>query len=79
MRSAVERQIEIVGEAARRLTDAFRSEHADMAWRAVIAQRHILAHAYGEIEDELIWRGATIHIPALVNQIRPFVPAGPEG
>ncbi|MFN0133104.1 MAG: DUF86 domain-containing protein [Phycisphaerales bacterium] len=74
LRSAVERQIEIVGEAARRLTDAFRSAHPEIPWRPVIAQRHILAHEYGEIEDDLIWRVATVHIPALSEQIRPLVP-----
>lgn len=65
LRSAVERQIEIIGEAARRVSDDFRGAHPEIAWRPIIAQRHILAHEYGEIEDDLIWRVATIHVPAL--------------
>lgn len=65
LRSAVERQIEIIGEAARRVSDDFRGAHPQIAWRPIIAQRHILAHEYGEIEDDLIWRVATIHVPAL--------------
>lgn len=65
LRSAVERQIEIIGEAARRVSDDFRVAHPEIAWRPIIAQRHILAHEYGEIEDDLIWRVATIHVPEL--------------
>jgi len=50
LRSAVERQIEIVGEAARRVSEGFRDAHPEVPWRPIIAQRHILAHEYGEIE-----------------------------
>ncbi|MBL0927815.1 MAG: DUF86 domain-containing protein [Phycisphaerales bacterium] len=70
LRSAVERQIEIIGEAARRLSPAFRDAHPEIPWRPFIAQRHILAHEYGEIDDRLIWRVATVHVPALAVSIR---------
>lgn len=70
LRSAVERQIEIIGEAARRVSDEFRRSHPEIPWRPVIAQRHILAHEYGEVEDALIWRVATVHVPALERQLR---------
>jgi uncharacterized protein with HEPN domain len=33
-----------------------------------------LAHEYGAINDELIWRVATIHVPKLISQIEPLVP-----
>lgn len=69
LRSGVERQIEIIGEAARRLSEPFRAAHSEIPWRPIIAQRHILAHEYGEIEDDLIWRVATVHVPVLHNQI----------
>ncbi len=68
-RSAVERQIEIIGEAARGLSDEFKSAHPEIPWRAIMAQRHRLAHEYGEIDNRLIWTVATVHIPALVVQI----------
>lgn len=74
LRSAVERQIEIIGEAARRLSQTFRTAHAEVPWRPIIAQRHILAHEYGEIEDDLIWRVAMVHVPALHLQLQPLMP-----
>lgn len=76
-RSAVERQIEIIGEAARGISDDFKAAHSDVPWRPIIAQRHILAHEYGEVQPELIWRVATVHVPALAAQVRTFLPPPP--
>lgn len=77
LRSAVERQVEIVGEAARGLSKAFKAAHPQIPWRAIMAQRHRLAHEYGEINDALIWRVATFHLPRLIEQIAPLVPPPP--
>jgi uncharacterized protein with HEPN domain len=72
-RSAVERQIEIIGEAARGISQAFQAAHPQIPWRPIMAQRHRLAHEYGEIDDRLIWNVATVHIAALITQIEPLV------
>lgn len=74
LRSAVERQIEIVGEAARGLSKQFREQHTDIAWRQIIAQRHRLAHEYGIVDDRIIWTVATVHVPRLIEQIEPLLP-----
>ena len=50
LRSAVERQIEMIGEAARHVSQAFQDAHPEIAWRPVTAQRHVPAHDYGEIK-----------------------------
>jgi len=43
LRSAVERQVEIIGEAARGVSEEFKAAHAEIPWRPVMAQRHRLA------------------------------------
>jgi uncharacterized protein with HEPN domain len=73
-RRAVEREVEIIGEAARKVSASFRDAHTDIPWRKIIGQRHKLAHEYAEIQDEVIWRVATIHIPELIERLRPLVP-----
>ena len=78
LRSAVERQIEIIGEAARHVSKSFQDEHAEIAWRPIMAQRHILAHDYGEIDDRRIWNVATQHVPELVSLLVPLLPPEPE-
>ena len=55
LRLAIERRIEIIGEAAGCVSQAVQQAHPGIPWRRIIAQRHVLAHEYGEIDDELIW------------------------
>lgn len=77
LRSAVERQVEIIGEAARGLSGTFKTAHPEIPWRPIMAQRHRLAHDYGEIDNALIWTVATVHVPKLIAQIHSLVPAPP--
>jgi uncharacterized protein with HEPN domain len=53
---AVERAVEIIGEAARRVSEEFRRQHPEIPWRSMIAQRNVLVHEYGEIKHERIDR-----------------------
>lgn len=77
LRHAVERNLEIIGEAARRLTQQFIAEHPQVPWRAVMATRHILAHEYDEVDNEIVWRIAQVHVPELIRQLRPLLPPPP--
>jgi uncharacterized protein with HEPN domain len=56
---AVERALEIIGEAAGRLSEAFRSAHPEIPWRSITGLRNVLAHAYGEVNPAVIWAIAT--------------------
>lgn len=73
LRYAVERQILVIGEASRKLSDEFKQNHADIPWNAIIAQRHIIAHEYGEILTERIWNVAIRRIPELLTKLEPLV------
>lgn len=71
---AIERLIEIIGEAARRVSRECQNAHPEIPWRRSIAQRHILAHEYGEIKQERIWRPVTQDVPALLSSLKPLAP-----
>lgn len=77
LRSGVERQLEIIGEAARHVSAELQAEHSEIPWRPIIAQRHVLAHDYGEVRHDLIWRVATVHIAELIAWLEPLVPQPP--
>lgn len=77
LRRAVERSVQIVGEAARELSEDFRNAHPEVPWRPIIIQRHILVHDYGDIEDDKIWRVATVHLPELIRLVMPLIPPVP--
>ena len=77
LRSAVERQIEIIGEAARHVSDEYRQLHVEIPWRQIMAQRNVLAHDYGDLKHDRIWRVATIHVGELIGLLEPLVPPSP--
>ncbi|GAA1627764.1 DUF86 domain-containing protein [Brevibacterium sanguinis] len=67
LRSAIERQLEILGEALNRLRrdDRETSERVP-GLEKIIGMRNIIAHEYGNIDYEIVWRASTTDIPALV-------------
>ncbi|MBX3444106.1 MAG: DUF86 domain-containing protein [Planctomyces sp.] len=77
LRSAVERQVEIIGEAARRVSREFQDKHPEIPWRPIQAQRQVLAHEYGEIKHDRLWRVATLHVGELIEQLQRLVPEAP--
>jgi uncharacterized protein with HEPN domain len=77
-RRIIERCIEVIGEAASHVSGDFRAQHGDIAWRPIIAQRHVLAHEYGDIRYDAIWRVATIRIPTLLLQLDAILDAKPQ-
>ncbi len=46
----VERSLEILGEAAKRVSDEFRHSTPQIRWQEIIGQRNIIAHDYGQID-----------------------------
>lgn len=78
LRYAVERQILVIGEAAGHVSSTQKDAHPEIPWNLIIAQRNILAHEYGEILVERIWRVASQHIPELIKLLAPLIPEAPE-
>ena len=74
LRSAVERQFLILGEAARRVTEAFRNRHPEVPWRGLVGLRNVLAHEYGEVLVERLWLFATQRVPELLPVLDALVP-----
>ncbi len=74
---AVERAIEIIGEAAHKVSDSFQQAHPEIPWRGIIGQRNVLAHEYGEIKQERLWLVAKERIPDLISKLEPLIPPLP--
>ena len=70
---AVERSLEIIGEAARRVSASFQNSHPEIQWRQIIGQRNVLIHEYGEVKQERIWKTVTENVPKLIELLKEFV------
>ena len=78
LRLATERRIEIIGEAASRISTSFKEAHREIPWRLIVDQRNVLIHAYDEIAHERIWRLAADDIPRLIEQLAALLPPVPD-
>jgi uncharacterized protein with HEPN domain len=61
--------LQIIGEAASKLSDAFRESHPEVAWGGMIGMRHVLVHGYFETNNTLVWKVIERDLPLLKEQL----------
>ena len=67
---AVVRAIEIVGEAATRVSEETRAATPDVPWPAIIGMRNRVVHAYFNIDREIVWKTVTLELPQLLPALQ---------
>lgn len=75
---AIIRVVGIVGEAAWRMTPAFKAAHPDVPWQAMAGMRHRFVHDYGDVDLDLVWRVVTHELRPLIHRLAPLVPPEDE-
>ena len=70
LRPAVERLLEIAGQAAKEVSQEFRERYPDVSWVKIVGLRNVLAHEYGEVKDEKVYLVATRDILPLIDQLK---------
>ncbi len=68
------RLLEIIGEAARSLSQEFRQEHPDLPWKSMVGIRDRLIHGYFDINLDVVWQTVTEDLPPLIAQLKKIVP-----
>ena len=66
---AVERQLEVIGQAANKISNETQSSIENIPWKNIIGLRNKLAHDYGEILAERIWKISKTSIQELLNEL----------
>lgn len=69
LRRAYVRSLEIIGEAVKKVSEDFRAQHSEVAWRAMAGMRDRLIHDYFGVDFELVWDIVQHRIPDLRSQI----------
>jgi uncharacterized protein with HEPN domain len=75
LRRAFVRSLEIIGEAAKKVPEDFRTAHPDVEWRAMAGMRDRLIHDYFGVDFELVWDVVRNRIPELRRQIAAILEA----
>ena len=68
------RAVEVVGEAANRVSDDTQSRTPEIPWRRIIGMRNHLAHRYDNVDHDTLWDVATIHLITLRENVRGILP-----
>jgi uncharacterized protein with HEPN domain len=74
MQHGIMRLIEILGEAARQLSDDFKVNHPEIPWRQIIGLRNRMVHEYFRVIPAKVWEVVEQEIPSLVALLEPLVP-----
>jgi uncharacterized protein with HEPN domain len=67
---ALVRAVEIIGEAASRLSPETKSVVSSVPWAAIVAMRNRLIHAYFDIDHDILWKTVSEEIPFLLSSLR---------
>ncbi len=72
---AVVRRLEIIGEAARSVSSAFKQAHPEVPWRNMIGLRNLLIHEYFRVDLRRGWEVIQQDIPSLILVIELLIPS----
>lgn len=72
--SAVVRKLEVLGEAAGKVSRSFCAAHTEIPWREMTGLRHRLIHGYGDVRLDIVWQVVTTTLPGLIAMLRPLLP-----
>ena len=70
MQDAVMRQIEIIGEASRHISDEYQEKHPELPWFQMRGIRNKIVHDYLEVNVDVIWDTVKNDLPALKAQVQ---------
>ncbi len=70
---AVIRNFEILGEAARNISNEFKREYSEINWRIIKGMRDKLIHFYFGVDKEIVWKTVIKDIPELKNKLEKIV------
>ena len=75
---AVIRRLEIIGEAARRISDETRARYRKLPWKAMVGMRNVMIHEYDDIDLVIVWDTVQNDLPRLIAALEEVVPPHEE-
>lgn len=73
LRLALVQLVQIVGEAASRLTESGRAELPELPWAQIVGMRNRLVHAYFDVNRDILWDTVQLALPRLLPPLKRFL------
>ncbi len=67
---ALVKAMEIVGEAASKVSPELRSQSPEIPWADIVAMRNRLIHGYFDVNLDIVWQTVTVELPPLLRQLQ---------
>lgn len=77
--NAAIRSLEVIGEAAGKVSPPTRAAHPDIPWREITSMRHRLIHGYGDVRLDLVWIVLRERLGPLIAELERLIPQESEG
>jgi uncharacterized protein with HEPN domain len=73
LRMAVERGFQILGEAARRVSESFKAAHPEIPWSSIVGHRNVIVHDYADLSPKRIWEVIEDDLPGLAQNLERLI------
>ena len=67
--SAIVREIEIIGEAVKNVSNALKNKHKDIEWKEIAGTQDMMIHHYFSVDPDIIWSIIKVNLPVLKKQM----------
>lgn len=64
------KELEIIGEAAEKISDSLKEKYSGVPWGAIIGMRNRLIHGYFDVDANVVWRTVTEDLPMLLKLLK---------
>ena len=66
--------VQVIGEAARKVSAKFQRAHPEIPWRNIIGMRHRIVHDYMRVDEDILWQVVTNDLPELLPLLEEIMP-----
>lgn len=67
--SAIVREIEIIGEAVKNMSESLKNKHLEIEWKEIVGTRDKMIHHYFGVDLNIVWNIIKINLPDLRDKI----------
>ncbi len=71
---ALLKAIEIIGEAAMKVSEEGQTAHPQIPWSSIIGMRHKVTHGYFDIDYDVVWKTVSVRLPELIVELEKIIP-----
>ena len=76
LRFALTRAVEIIGEAANKVSIETRTQNPGIAWPVIVGMRNRLVHAYFDVDSDILWTTVSERLPSLLQELKLILSSG---